>query len=44
MPHILPRRDRKGRTRYTAVVRIRKNGRLLHREATTFSHRSAAER
>jgi len=29
-------------TRYTAIVRIRRGGVILHRESRTFAHRSAA--
>jgi hypothetical protein len=28
--------------RYTAIVRIRRGGKILHRESRTFAHRSAA--
>lgn len=42
MPHILTRRYGTGKTRYTAVVRVRKGQVLLHRESKTFAHRSAA--
>src|ERR1700730_6300187 len=31
-----------GTTRYTAIVRIRRGGAILHRESRTFAHRSAA--
>jgi len=31
-----------GVTRYTAMVRIRRGGKILHRESRTFAHRSAA--
>lgn len=44
MPHILARKQADGSTRYTAVVRIRRSGKVLYREAKTFAHRSAAER
>lgn len=44
MPAIKARKQEDGSTRYTAVVRIRRSGKILHREAKTFAHRSAAER
>jgi integrase len=42
MAHILARKYGPGLTRYTAVVRIRKGAFVVHREAKTFTHRSAA--
>lgn len=44
MPTILARKQADGSVRYTAVVRIRRQGKVLHQEAKTFAHRSAAER
>lgn len=44
MPTIKARRQADGSLRYTAVVRIRRAGKVLHQEAKTFTHRSAAER
>lgn len=44
MPAIKARKQADGSTRYTAVVRIRRQGKVLHQEAKTFAHRSAAER
>jgi hypothetical protein len=42
MPTIKARRQANGITRYTAIVRIRRGGAILHRESRTFTHRSAA--
>ena len=42
MPTIKVRKQSDGTTRYTAIVRIRRGGTILHREARTFAHRSAA--
>jgi hypothetical protein len=44
MPAIKARKQADGSVRYTAVVRIRRQGKVLHQEAKTFAHRSAAER
>lgn len=44
MAHILTRKYSTGAARYTAVVRIRKGTKIVHRESRTFSHRGAAER
>lgn len=44
MPAIKARKQADGSIRYTAVVRIRRQGKVLHQEAKTFAHRSAAER
>jgi len=44
MPAIKARKQANGTIRYTAVVRIRRQGKVLHQEAKTFAHRSAAER
>ena len=44
MPYIKARKQADGSRRYTAIVRIRRNGKILHQEAQTFTHRSAAER
>jgi hypothetical protein len=44
MPHILARKQADGSTRYTAVLRIRRNGKVLYRKAKTSARRSAAER
>ena len=44
MPAIKARKQVDGSLRYTAVVRIRRQGKVLHQEAKTFAHRSAAER
>jgi hypothetical protein len=44
MPYIKLRKQAEGSVRYTAIVRIRRNGKMLHQEAKTFTHRSAAER
>jgi hypothetical protein len=42
MPTIKARKQANGQTRYTAIVRIRRAGVILHRESRTFTHRSAA--
>ena len=42
MPTIKVRKQANGITRYTAIVRIRRGGAILHRESRTFAHRSAA--
>jgi len=42
MATIRARRQANGSTRYTAYVRIRRGKAILHTEAKTFSHRSAA--
>jgi integrase len=42
MPTIKTRKQANGTTRYTAIVRIRRGGAILHHEARTFAHRSAA--
>lgn len=42
MATIRARRQANGTTRYTAIVRIRKGTVVIHQEAKTFSHRSAA--
>lgn len=42
MAHILTRKYGPGNTRYTAVIRIRKGKSIVHREAKTFAHRTAA--
>lgn len=44
MPTIKARKQADGSLRYTVVVRIRRQGKVLHQEAKTFAHRSAAER
>lgn len=44
MPTIKARKQVDGSHRYTAIVRIRRQGKVLHQEAKTFAHRSAAER
>jgi hypothetical protein len=44
MPYIKLRKQADGSLRYTAIVRIRLNGKMLHQETKTFTHRSAAER
>jgi hypothetical protein len=44
MPAIKARKQADGSTRYTAVVRMRRQGKVLHQEAKTFAYRSAAER
>jgi integrase len=42
MPTIKVRKQANGITRYTAIVRIRRGGAILHHESRTFAHRSAA--
>ena len=42
MPTIKIRKQADGATRYTAIVRLRRLGTILHRESRTFTHRSAA--
>jgi integrase len=42
MPTIKVRKQADGATRYTAIVRLRRKGAILHRESRTFTHRSAA--
>ncbi|HLA72783.1 MAG TPA: hypothetical protein VK624_14850 [Steroidobacteraceae bacterium] len=42
MPTIKIRKQANGATRYTAIVRLRRQGTILHRESRTFAHRSAA--
>jgi hypothetical protein len=42
MPTIKARKQANGLTRYTAIIRIRRAGAILHRESRTFAHRSAA--
>src|SRR5688572_26721664 len=44
MPASKARKQANGSIRYTAIVRIRRQGKVLHQEAKTFAHRSAAER
>jgi hypothetical protein len=44
MATIKARKQADGSLRYTVVVRIRRQGKVLHQEAKTFAHRSAAER
>lgn len=44
MPYIRSRKQADGTQRHTAIVRIRRSGKMLHQEAKTFTHRSAAER
>jgi len=44
MAHILTRKYPSGKTRYTANVRIIKEGVMVHREAKTFTLKSAAEK
>ncbi|GFE87726.1 tyrosine-type recombinase/integrase [Steroidobacter agaridevorans] len=44
MPYIKLRKQADGSVRYTAIVRIRRSGKMLHQEAKTFTHRTAAER
>ena len=43
MVHILARMRGSG-VRYTANIRIKKNGVIVHRESKTFEFRSAAEK
>ena len=42
MATIRGRKQAVGTTRYTAVVRLRKGQVIIHQEAKTFAHRSAA--
>jgi hypothetical protein len=42
MATIKARKQGDGVRRYTAIVRIRRGGKILHRESRTFAHRSAA--
>ena len=42
MATIKVRKQDNGTTRYTAIVRLRSKGKVLHRESRTFAHRSAA--
>ena len=42
MPTVKVRKQSDGTARYTAIVRIRRGGVILHRESRTFAHRSAA--
>jgi hypothetical protein len=42
MSTIKVRKQGNGATRYTAIVRLRRQGKVLHRESRTFTHRSAA--
>lgn len=42
MPTIKTRKQTDGTTRYTAIVRSRRGGEILHRESRTVAHRSAA--
>ena len=42
MPTIKLRKQADGATRYTAIVRLRRQGTILHRECRTFTHRSTA--
>jgi hypothetical protein len=44
MAHIRARKQSDGSVRYTAAVRLRKGKQIIHREAKTFSLRSAAEK
>jgi integrase len=44
MASIRARRQADGTLRYTAEVRLRKGKRVIHREAKTFTHRTAAEK
>ncbi len=44
MAHILARKYSSGSTRYTANVRIKRQGVVIHREAKTFEHRAAAQK
>ena len=44
MPTIKARKQATDKTRYSAIVRIRRNGTLIHREAKTFIRRSATIR
>lgn len=42
MPTIKVRKQTNGTTRYTAIVRLRSQGKVLHRESRMFARRSAA--
>ena len=42
MAYIKSRKQSDGTTRYTAVIRLRKDKVIVHQEAKTFTHRSAA--
>jgi hypothetical protein len=42
MPYIKVRKQADGSTRYTAIVRLRSGKMIVHQEARTFAHRSAA--
>ena len=42
MATIKSRRQSDGAMRYTAIVRLRRAGKVIHRESRTFAHRSAA--
>jgi integrase len=42
MPYIKVRKQADGSTRYTAIVRLRSGKTIVHQEARTFAHRSAA--
>lgn len=42
MPTIKARKQANGVTRYTAIVRMRRGGAIIHRESRTFAHRTAA--
>lgn len=42
MPYIKVRRQSDGSTRYTAIIRLRSSKTIVHQEAKTFAHRSAA--
>ena len=43
MPTIKVRKQANGVTRYTAIVRMRRGGAIIHRESKTFAHRAAAQ-
>jgi hypothetical protein len=42
MSYIKVRRQSDGSTRYTAIIRLRNGKTIVHQEAKTFAHRSAA--
>jgi integrase len=42
MPYIKVRKQSDGTTRYTAIIRLRSGKAIVHQEARTFAHRSAA--
>src|ERR1700683_1924868 len=42
MPYIKVRKQSDGSTSYTAIVRLRSGKTIVHQEAKTFAHRSAA--